>query len=200
MSRNAAHLPRLDCPCCVDAARPPAFRRREVIRASVAALACATVARPVLAQSGPPRVLRIQRADAPENSFEGTYWENGRYLRPALEQLDWVLRDLPTAEVTPMDPRLFDVLHAVAQQMDSEEPYQVISGYRAPERNAALAKRLARASTVSLHMSGMAADVRLPDRDSYGMARQAAEMQMGGVGLYRHDSFVHLDCGQPRRW
>jgi uncharacterized protein YcbK (DUF882 family) len=49
-------------------------------------------------------------------------------------------------------------------------------------------------------MSGMAADVRLPDRDSMGLARLAAEMQVGGVGLYRRDGFVHLDCGPARRW
>ena len=48
-------------------------------------------------------------------------------------------------------------------------------------------------------MSGMAADCRLPGRDSMGMARLAAEMQ-AGVGLYRRDGFVHLDCGPARRW
>ena len=31
-------------------------------------------------------------------------------------------------------------------------------------------------------------------------ARLAAEMQVGGVGLYRRDGFVHLDCGPARRW
>jgi uncharacterized protein YcbK (DUF882 family) len=46
----------------------------------------------------------------------------------------------------------------------------------------------------------MAADVRLPGRDSTAMARLAAEMQVGGVGLYRRDGFVHLDCGPARRW
>jgi uncharacterized protein YcbK (DUF882 family) len=49
-------------------------------------------------------------------------------------------------------------------------------------------------------MSGMACDCRLPGRDAYGMARIAAEMQAGGVGLYRRDGFVHLDCGPNRRW
>ena len=196
-----SHRSRLDCPCCADAARSPAFRRREVIRAALGGLACAAAATPVLADSGPPRVLRIQRAYAEtDDQFEGVYWENGRYVRTALQKLDYVLRDLPTEEVTPMDPRLFDVLHAVAQQMDSGEPFQVISGYRAPERNANLARQSRRVSTASLHMSGMAADVRLPDRDSYALARLAAEMQLGGVGLYRRDGFGHLDCGQPRRW
>ena len=46
----------------------------------------------------------------------------------------------------------------------------------------------------------MAADFRLPGSNAYGVARIAAEMQVGGVGLYRRDGFVHLDCGPPRRW
>jgi len=53
---------------------------------------------------------------------------------------------------------------------------------------------------VSLHMSGMAADVRLPGRNSLELARVAADMQLGGVGLYRRDGFIHLDCGPARRW
>ena len=99
-----------------------------------------------------------------------------------------------------MDPRLLDVLSTVSRLMGADEAFQVISGYRAPETNAARARQSRRVSTVSLHMSGMAADVRLPGYDSLGMARLAAEMQVGGVGLYRRDGFVHLDCGPARRW
>lgn len=192
--------PRQSCPCCA----PGASGRREMLRfglgAALGGLACAAAPAPAAAApSGPPRRLNVKRAYT-EDSFEGVYWENGRYLRDALGKLDWVLRDLSAEEVTPMDPRLFDVMHTVAQKLESHEHFQVISGYRAPERNAGMAARSRRVSLVSLHMSGMAADLRLPDRDSYGMARLAAEMQLGGVGLYRRDGFVHLDCGQPRRW
>ncbi len=186
-----------ECPCCA----PGASGRREVLRAALGGLLAASVptVSALAATAGPPRRLHVRRAYT-EDSFEGVYWENGRYNRDALQRLDWVLRDLSAEEVTPMDPRLFDVMHTVAERLDSDEYFQVISGYRAPERNAGLARRSSRVSTVSLHMSGMAADLRLPGRDSYGMARLAAQMQLGGVGLYRRDGFVHLDCGQPRRW
>ena len=103
-------------------------------------------------------------------------------------------------ETTPMDPRLFDVLNTVATRLDSDEYFEVISGYRAPETNAARARGSRRVSRVSLHMSGMAADVRLPGRQAMAIARLAADMQIGGVGLYRRDGFVHLDCGPVRRW
>jgi uncharacterized protein YcbK (DUF882 family) len=133
-------------------------------------------------------------------TFDGVYWSDGRYDRDALRRLDWVFRDPSMEEATPMDPRLFDVLHSVARRLDTAEAFQVVSGYRAPETNEARARASRRVSRVSLHMSGMAADVRLPGRDSMAMARLAAEMQVGGVGLYRRDGFVHLDCGPARRW
>jgi uncharacterized protein YcbK (DUF882 family) len=153
---------------------------------------------PALADAG-DRSISITRFGS-EDSFDGVYWRDGRYVTEALQQLNWVLRDQHLDEATPMDPRLFDLLHAVAARLEANEPYEVISGYRAPETNAATALRSRRVSRASLHMSGMAADVRLPGRSSMGLARLAAEMQMGGVGLYTRDGFVHLDCGPSRRW
>lgn len=157
---------------------------------------------PALAQAvtgGAPRRLSIQRVQTGE-TFDDVYWSDGRYDREALRRLDWVLRDPSLDEATPMDPRLFDVLHTMARLLDASEAFEVVSGYRAPETNAARARASRRVSRVSLHMSGMAADVRLPGRNSTAMARLAAEMQVGGVGLYRRDGFVHLDCGPARRW
>lgn len=185
------------CPCCGpdgEAVLP----RRGLLAAAVGL--GAAVAAPALAQpSGSTRSLRVRRY-LTNDSFSGVYWRDGRYDREALRQLDFVFRDLSAAETTPMDPRLFDVMSAVAQALDSDETYEVISGYRTPETNAARASQSRRVSTVSLHMSGMAADSRLPGRDSVGVARTAADLQLGGVGLYRRDGFVHMDCGPVRRW
>lgn len=182
------------CPCC----DTPAATRRQVVRG---ALGLVCLAGPAFAQAGTgtARSLAVQRVQTGEG-FSGVYWRDGRFDREALRRLDWLFRDPLLEEATPMDPRLFDVMHAIAGRLDATEPFQVISGYRAPETNAARAVESRRVSRVSLHMSGMAADVRLPGRDSMGMARLAAEMQAGGVGLYRRDGFVHLDCGPARRW
>lgn len=187
---------RFACPCCA----PGAAGRREVIRAGLGGLAAlALTPAKVLAQQSGPRLLRIRRVQTGE-SFEGAYWRDGRYDRDALRRLDVVFRDPALDETTPMDPRLFDVLNVVAAQLDTDEAYEVISGYRAPETNAARARQSRRVSRVSLHISGMAADVRLPGRQSLAIARLAADLQTGGVGLYRRDGFVHLDCGPARRW
>jgi uncharacterized protein YcbK (DUF882 family) len=110
------------------------------------------------------------------------------------------MRDLNLVEATPMDPRLFDVMYSVASQLDSREFFEVISGYRTEESNDELRRSNSKAARSSLHISGMAADVRLTDRDSLGLARMAADLQQGGVGLYRRDGYVHLDCGHSRRW
>lgn len=186
------------CACC--AASPPGRSGRRGLLAAAAGLLATGLSAPALAQPGAGlRRLAIQRVQTGE-AFDGVYWRDGRYDRDALRRLDWVFRDPALAEATPMDPRLFDVLHAIAWRLEAEQPFQVISGYRAPETNAVRASQSRRVSRVSLHMSGMAADVRLPGRDSMGMARLAAELQVGGVGLYRRDGFVHLDCGRARRW
>lgn len=181
------------CPCC-----PPGgeiiLPRRGLIAAALGCFA----ATPALAQTGVRR-LRVQR-QVTEDSFSGVYSRDGRYDREALRRLDFVFRDLSAAETTPMDPRLFDVMAELARRLDSDEPFQVISGYRSPETNAARARESRRVSAVSLHMSGMAADCRLPGRVGTGLARSAADLQLGGVGLYRRDGFVHLDCGPVRRW
>lgn len=183
------------CPCCEGAAH--GVPRRGFMAAAVG-LALG-VASPAIAQAGAPRVLRVRR-QVVGDSFSGVYWRDGRYDRDALRQLDTVFRDLSAAELTPMDPRLFDVMSILAWTLDSDETYEVVSGYRTPETNARNAGRSRRVSTVSLHMSGMAADCRLPGRQGLGLARVASELQLGGVGLYSRDGFVHLDCGPVRRW
>lgn len=188
------------CPCCAGEDAPrhgPGAGRRALLGAALAALPLSDAL--AQARGGGARRLAIRRVQTGE-SFSGVYWRDGRYDREALRRLDWVMRDPGMQEATPMDPRLFDVLHAVQTRLGSSDTWEVISGYRAPETNAARARESRRVSRVSLHMSGMAADCRLPDRDSLGLARTAADMETGGVGLYRRDGFVHLDCGPVRRW
>jgi len=186
---------RFACPCC----DPAVAKRREVIRAGLSGLAALAVTPAALAQGAGTRSLRVNRVQTGD-SFSGVYWRDGRYDRDALRRLDLVFRDPGMDETTPMDPRLFDVLYTIARRLDADESWEVLSGYRAPETNAARAQRSRRVSRVSLHMSGMAADVRLPGRQAVGIARLAADLQTGGVGLYRGNGFVHLDCGPARRW
>ncbi|MBX9748228.1 MAG: DUF882 domain-containing protein [Roseococcus sp.] len=194
------------CPACAaddsaPCAEAPALGRRGLLGAAFG-LGFAAMPEEAVAQrlgNSGTRAISIRRAQTGE-SFQGVYWRDGRYDRDALQRLDLVLRDPGMDEATPMDPRLFDVLVTVQRALDSSDTWEVISGYRAPETNAARARSSRRVSRASLHMSGMACDSRLPGRNALGIARVAADMQTGGVGLYRRDGFVHLDCGPSRRW
>ena len=160
---------------CRPAPAAPAAGRRLVLAARAAAgrgVGGWPAPRRAAAQAqllgGGPRSLSIQRMQTGE-SFAGDYWRDGRYDREALRQLDWVLRDPSLEEATPMDPRLFDVM-ATCRAADGCERglpgHQRLPG--AGDQCGAGAANPRRVSRASLHMSGMAADVRLPGRDSIG--------------------------------
>jgi uncharacterized protein YcbK (DUF882 family) len=84
--------------------------------------------------------------------------------------------------------------------VDSNKPFQVISGYRSPKTNRLLRAKSKGVAKRSLHMQGKAIDIRLPGID-IGQLRQAAiSLQAGGVGLYRKSNFIHLDTGRVRYW
>jgi uncharacterized protein YcbK (DUF882 family) len=52
----------------------------------------------------------------------------------------------------------------------------------------------------SLHMRGMAIDIRLADV-TLGKLRDAARaLAAGGVGYYPDSNFVHVDTGRVRSW
>ena len=52
----------------------------------------------------------------------------------------------------------------------------------------------------SLHIQGMAIDIRLADRDLRNLHDTAKAMRAGGVGYYPSLDFVHVDTGRVRYW
>jgi uncharacterized protein YcbK (DUF882 family) len=52
----------------------------------------------------------------------------------------------------------------------------------------------------SLHMQGMAVDIRVPDRSLVKVQHAALSLAAGGVGFYPRSDFVHVDVGRIRRW
>lgn len=128
------------------------------------------------------------------------YWADGGYVPEALSEIDRILRDFRTGEVRKMDLRLVDLLYAVRRSMRTKEPFEIISGYRSPQTNAKLARGSGGVAKRSLHMRGMAADVRLPGRDLSELRRIGRGLARGGVGYYARSNFVHLDVGRVRYW
>lgn len=145
------------------------------------------------------RTLRFESIHTDE-SLDVAYWRNGRYLPDALRAIDHHLRDFRTGDVLPIDHRLLDLLHAVNLRLGNHAPLLVISGYRSPATNAMLAARSPNVSRTSLHMRGMAIDVRLTDVPLETLRDTGVALGWGGVGFYPTDKFVHFDTGPVRAW
>jgi len=129
-----------------------------------------------------------------------TYYRAGSYDDHALSSIDHLLRDFRTGDVHPIDRRLLDLLYAVQTSIGSDAPFQVISGYRSPVTNGMLRKASSGVATHSLHMQGMAIDVRLTNTRTSQLRETATRLRIGGVGYYAASDFVHLDIGRPRQW
>ncbi|MBK8176523.1 MAG: DUF882 domain-containing protein [Rhodospirillales bacterium] len=135
-----------------------------------------------------------------DETLNTVYYANGRYLPQALDEVNWLLRDFRTSEIKPIDPQLLDLLYAVRQRLESNESFDVFSGYRSPETNALLRREGWGVARNSLHMQGMAIDIGLPGMETRHIANCALSLQRGGVGIYRRYNFVHLDTGRVRTW
>jgi uncharacterized protein YcbK (DUF882 family) len=128
------------------------------------------------------------------------YWSDGAYQPDALLAINKVLRDFRTGDVHAIDPRLLDLLHDVNARLDTVEPFQVISGYRSPRTNGLLHEQSSGVASKSLHIQGMAIDIRVPGRELTRLHSTALALGRGGVGLYPTSNFVHVDVGRVRKW
>src|SRR6266540_6874086 len=93
------------------------------------------------------------------------YWTGGTYVSSALDDINFILRDFRANEVKAIDLRLLDLLHRLNASLDSSQPFHVISGYRTAATNAMLRGASEGVAQHSLHIEGMAIDIRVPGRD-----------------------------------
>jgi uncharacterized protein YcbK (DUF882 family) len=128
------------------------------------------------------------------------YWMNGAYEPDALATINHQLRDFRNNEVHVIEPKLLDLLNVLHRKLESGAPFQVISGYRSPATNAMLHAESHGVAAKSLHMQGMAIDIRLADRALGALHATARELRLGGVGYYPAPDFVHVDVGRVRYW
>lgn len=146
------------------------------------------------------RRLRLFNTHTSE-TLDVTYFEQGVYHDDALAEIDFILRDHRANQAAPMSRGLINLVHDVARAVDSKEPVHIISGYRSPKTNELLRKTggggVARRS---LHMDGIAMDIRIPGRDLAKVRDAAWKLQRGGVGFYPGQQFVHVDTGRVRHW
>ena len=128
------------------------------------------------------------------------YWIEGSYIKDALKEVSYFMRDWRNDKLKTIDSRTIDIMAAAHNLMDVNEPYMLLSGYRSPETNAMLRRRSSGVAKNSLHIQGQAADLRLASRSVSQMALTAQACRGGGVGRYSRSDFVHMDCGPVRSW
>lgn len=177
--------------------------RRGLITAFAAAAVVAaptyTNAFGLLRGAGDIRRLRMYSGRTGE-SIDTIYWIEGKYIREAVNEITFFMRDWRNSQTRSIDTRTVDIMAATLAMMDTDEPYMLLSGYRSPATNAMLRSRSRGVAKNSLHMQGQAADLRLRSRSVTQMARAAAACSAGGVGRYSSSNFVHMDCGPVRTW
>ena len=118
---------------------------------------------------------------------------------------EWFMRDYREDKMTPMDPRLFDLLGRLQTQIVKRHPdlsvtFDVVSSYRTPETNAGLRAAGGAQAQHSQHMRGKAMDIRVPGVSTTELRNLATCLKGGGVGYYAEDQFVHIDVGRVRYW
>ena len=129
-----------------------------------------------------------------------TYFEHGNYIKDALQEINYLLRDFRSDDIHPIDTALLDQLFDLKQALGFNRPFHIISGYRSPFTNARLRKHSHGVAEHSFHMQGRAIDIRVEGVSSKMIRNAALNMAQGGVGYYPRNNFVHLDSGRFRSW
>jgi len=175
--------------------------RRRLLRMGLAA-AAGTLAPGGAWASLPPsteRSLAFYNTHTNE-TLKATYWRHGAADHGALTDINHILRDFRTGDVFPMDVKLLDLLTELHRRTGSNQPFQVISGYRSPKTNSTLAAESNGVAKHSMHLEGKAIDIRLADVPLRTLHDTAVAMKAGGVGIYPESNFVHVDTGRVRYW
>ncbi len=131
-----------------------------------------------------------------------TYKKDGEFLPEGMKQINYVMRDWRRDEPTEMDPELIDLIWEIYQELGSQEPIHLISGYRSRKTNERLRRRRGGQARNSRHILGKAADIHFPDVSAKKLRNSALVREIGGVGYYPTSAlpFVHVDTGRVRHW
>ncbi|MEZ0226253.1 MAG: YcbK family protein [Alphaproteobacteria bacterium] len=124
---------------------------------------------------------------------------------PLTESVNWFLRDFRRGETTSMDPELLDDLGDIQTAIHRRHPqmtvrFNVVSSYRSPATNDSLIKAGGEQAKHSLHMRGKAMDLKVPGVTTRELRDVVTCLNLGGVGYYAEDGFIHVDTGRVRYW
>jgi uncharacterized protein YcbK (DUF882 family) len=182
---------------------PLRFTRRTFVKLGTMAAVAGLLPRSALASrknvSAAEKSLSFYNTHTGER-LKSVYWAGGDYIAESLREINHILRDPRNDQVHDIDPRLLDLLFALRKEIDANQPFHVISGYRSPDTNAFLRAHSSGVAENSLHLVGQAIDIRSPGRALSNLRKAAMALKGGGVGYYPKSDFVHVDIGRVRYW
>ena len=177
--------------------------RRALVKLGALAAAAAILPRSAFGSNPSPSVaeksLAFYNTHTGEN-LKTVYWAEGHYLGQSLREINHILRDPRNDEVHDIDTGLLDLLFAIRKQIETNQPFHVISGYRSAATNEFLRAHTTGVAEHSLHLVGQAIDIRSPGRELRTLQKVAVALKGGGVGYYPKSDFVHVDIGRVRYW
>ncbi|MDG2474091.1 MAG: DUF882 domain-containing protein [Paracoccaceae bacterium] len=173
----------------------------KILCSSAAVLSAPSIASSagLFSRAGDIRKIKFQNSNTGER-VNTIYWIEGQYVQEALDQINYFMRDWRQNKVIKIDTANLNIIAATQTLLDTEEPFELLSGYRTIKTNKMLAKITAGVARNSYHIKGMAADLRMRSRTVSQIGKAAESCNSGGVGRYVNSSFVHIDCGPKRRW
>ena len=180
--------------------------RRQVLKVGLAASAYLLAPWQAWAKVGkalidlPERTVSLYNTHTGELLSKFVYWQDGNYIKQALDEISFLLRDHRTDEMCEFDPVVLDQVCAISRKLTNSQPFEVLSAYRTEETNLELRQRSRRVAKHSLHIEGRALDLRLSGVPSKQLRAAALSLQQGGVGYYPKRGFVHIDSGPIRHW
>lgn len=124
---------------------------------------------------------------------------DGTYDPAALAAIARFFRSRTDGRSGPMSLRMIELLDWFEDQYQPRR-LVLVSGYRSPEFNQSLRNAGRRVAQASMHTEGMAADVQPVGRNLRQLWNTLRRKEIGGVGLYQQEGFLHLDTGAPRFW
>jgi len=180
--------------------------RRQVLKVGLAASALLMTPWQAWAKASktllelPERTVTLYNTNTGEFLSKFVYWQDGNYIKQALDEISFLLRDHRTDQVCEFDPTVLDQVFAISRKLKTAKPFEVLSAYRTLETNQKLRKTSRRVAKHSMHIEGRALDLRLPGMPSKQLRAAALSLHQGGVGYYPKRGFVHIDSGPVRNW
>ena len=178
--------------------------RRRLLGGALAIGAAITLLPKAALAALPERRIAFKNVHTNE-TFDARFINANGWDEQGVAEVNHGLRDWRNGESTAMDRNLMLLLTSLRDRLgvDPRAKFDLISGYRSPQTNAALRAKGGEHTGVaskSQHMLGKATDLRMPGVQLDFLHKAALSLQAGGVGYYPKDNFVHVDTGRVRTW